>query len=82
MTTVLRDSDDALSKMFLFILRPAVYTDSAFLTMTLLSVYGLIHGVACVPKKRVSALRSLLRYGAVVLQRGVHPSNLDSADEE
>ena len=60
--------DDAFSKMFLFILRLAVFTDSSFLIMTLLSLYGFIRGVACVPKKRASAMKSLLRYGVDVIQ--------------
>jgi hypothetical protein len=39
--------------------------------MTFLCVYGLIHGIARVPKNRVSALKSLLNYGVEVLKHGL-----------
>ena len=59
------------SKLFLVVLKLLVYSESSLLTMTFLSLYGLVHGVACVPRKRVSALKSLLRYGVQVLQHGL-----------
>ena len=61
-----------VSKLSLFMLRLVVYSKSRFLIMTFLSLYGLIHGVACVPKNRLSAVKSLLRYGADVFQHGLH----------
>ena len=48
-----------------------VHSKSRFLTMTFLSVYGLVHGVACVPGSRISAVKSLLRYGVDVFQHGL-----------
>ena len=57
------------SKLFLSMLMLVVYSNSSVLTMTLLSFYGLIHGVACVPKNRMSSIKSLLRYGVNVLRR-------------
>ena len=74
MTSSQQESDDALSKIFLFFLRFAVYSDSSFLIMTLLSLYGFIRGVACVPRKRLSAARSLLRYGVNVVEKKVGSS--------
>ncbi|MGA3291021.1 MAG: hypothetical protein ABSD42_12375 [Candidatus Bathyarchaeia archaeon] len=47
--------------------------------MTFLSLYGLIHGVACVPGSRVSAVKSLLHYGVEVLQHGLG-SPIQAAD--
>ena len=73
MTTFSAKSNNAVSKIFLFVLKPLVYSNSKFLAMTALSLYGLIHGVACVPKSRVSAVKSLLCYGANVLQHGLNP---------
>jgi hypothetical protein len=69
-----KKSDGAFSKLFLFILRLTVYSKSSFLTMTTLSLYGLIRGVACVPRKRASAVKSLMYYGVKVLQNGVGES--------
>jgi len=74
MTIFSRKQDDVFSKLFLFILRLAVYSKSTFLTMTALSLFGLIHGVACVPRKRASAVKSLLRYGVAVLQHALGAS--------
>jgi hypothetical protein len=68
------ESDKAFAKLFLFILRLAVYSKSSLLTMIFLSLYGLIHGVACVPRKRASAVKSLLRYGIEVVQQGLGSS--------
>jgi len=63
-------ANSGFSKLFLFALMLAVYSKSSFLTMTLLSLYGLVHGVASVPKKRTSAIKSLIRYGArIILQK-------------
>ncbi len=66
-----KKSDDAFSKLFLLILRLTVYSKSTFLTMTALSLYGLIGGVACVPRKRLSAVKSLLLYGVAVFQHAL-----------
>ena len=67
----LRTSSSGVSNLSLFVLMLAVYSGSTFLTMTFLSLYGLIHGVANVPGRRVSAVKSLLRYGVEVLQNGL-----------
>ena len=69
MIIVSRNSDDALSRVFFFFLKLAVFSDSSFLTMTMLSLYGFICGVAHVPKKRTSAAKSLLHYGVSVIQK-------------
>ena len=71
-----KDAKFRVAKVFLFVLMLAVYSNSLFLTMTLLSLYGLIHGVACVPGSRVSAVKSLLRYGVDVFQQGVGSSHV------
>ena len=62
----------------LFILRLLVYSNSMTLTMTFLSLYGYIEGIAKVPRKRVSAVKSLLHYGASVLQHGLRLHHLAS----
>lgn len=67
-----RKSENAFSKVFLAVLKLAVYSNSAFLTMTLLSLYGLINGVAYVPRKRLSAVKSILHYGVNVLHHGLN----------
>jgi len=69
-----KNSDGAFSKLFLLVLRLAVYSKSSFLTMSALSMYGLIRGVACVPRKRASSVKSLLLYGVRVLQHGLSES--------
>ena len=59
-------SEGAFSKLFLLILKLAVYSKSTFLTMTALALYGLITGVACVPRKRAKRDEkpsSLWRFG-------------------
>ena len=66
--------DNWASKLPLFLLRLAVYSNSSLLAMTFLSIFGLIHGIAHVPKKRLSGAKSLLHYGVEVLQHGLHPS--------
>jgi hypothetical protein len=71
MIVVSGNSDGAFSKLFLLILKLAVYSKSSFLTMTALSLYGLISGVAFVPRKRASAVKSLLRYGVAVLHHAL-----------
>ena len=71
LTVFSQKSDGVFSKLFLFVLRFAVYSKSSVLTMTTLSLYGLIRGVACVPRKRVSSVKSLLRYGVDVLHHGL-----------
>ena len=60
-------ANSGFSKLFLFALMLAVYSKSSLLTMALLSLYGLVHGVASVPEKRASAMKSLIRYGAKIL---------------
>ena len=67
----LKKLDRRSSKPALFILRLVVYSNSSFLTMTFLSMYGLVHGVACVPKSRISAVKSLLHYGVQVFEHGL-----------
>ena len=57
---LLGKSEGAFSKLFLLMLKLAVYSKSTFLTMTTLALYGLITGVAYVPRKRLSAVKSLL----------------------
>jgi hypothetical protein len=51
------------------VLRPVVYSGSGFLAKVLLSVYGLTRSVAIIPKKRLGAVKSLLRYGVDVSQK-------------
>jgi hypothetical protein len=41
------------------------------LTMTFLSLYGFVEGIAKVPTKRASAAKSLLHYGVSVLHHGL-----------
>ena len=65
------EATSRFSKLSLVVLRLVVYSKSRFLTMTFLSLYGLINGVARVPGSRVSAVKSLLRYGVDVLQHGL-----------
>jgi hypothetical protein len=66
-----RKSKSLVSKLLLFVLKLSVYSKSSFLTMTFLSLYGLIHGVAYVPTNRANALKSLLHYGVKVFQHGL-----------
>jgi len=61
-------------KFPLFVLKLAVYSKSSVLTMTFLSLYGLIHGIAHVPINRLVAVKSLLQYGVEVLQKGLGTS--------
>jgi len=72
-------SSRRVSKLALFVLMLVVYSKSRFLAMTFLSLYGLIHGAACVPRNRVSAVKSLLHYGVDVLQHGLD-SPIQTAD--
>ncbi len=58
-------------KLPLLILRLLVYSNSMQLTMAFVSSYGLIEGIAKVPRKRLSSVKSLLRYGVSVLQHGL-----------
>ncbi len=55
--------------LFLFVLRPVVYSGSSFLAKVILSLYGLIHSVTIIPRKRLSAVKSLLNYGVTVIQK-------------
>jgi hypothetical protein len=54
--------------LFLLVLRLVVYCGSSFLAKVVLSLYGLIHSWTVFPKNRVSAAKSLLRYGVAVIQ--------------
>lgn len=58
----------------LFVLRVLVYSKSSLITMIFLSLFGLIQGVARVPRNRMSAVKSLLSYGVDVFQRGLGTS--------
>lgn len=69
-----KTSSDGVSKLTIFALMIVVHSNSRFLIMTFLSIYGLIHGVASVPASKGSAVKSLLRYGVVVLKNGVGSS--------
>ncbi len=62
-------AQDGFLEVFLFVLRPVVYSKSSFLAKVVLSLYGLIHSVAVVPRKRVSAVKSLLHYGVEVVEQ-------------
>jgi hypothetical protein len=67
-----QNSQNSISlKLPLFILRLVVYSNSMQLTMAFVSLYGLIEGIVKVPRKRLSSVKSLLRYGASVLQHGL-----------
>ena len=67
-------SNNLVLQLPLFVLKLAVYSKSSVLTMTFLSLYGLIHGVARVPRKRINAVKSLLNYGIKVLKHGLGTS--------
>ena len=62
-------AQDSFLDLFLFVLRLAVYSKSSFLAKVLLSLCGLIHSVAVVPRNRLSGVKSLLRYGVEVVQQ-------------
>jgi hypothetical protein len=64
-------SNILFSKVPLFVLKLTVYSKSSVLPMTLLSLYGLIHGVASVPRNRINAVKSLLHYSVEVFQHGL-----------
>ncbi len=67
-------SKTGVSKLPLFVLMLAVYSESSVLPMIFLSVYGLIHGVAHVPRNRIRAVKSLLDYSVKVVQHGLGTS--------
>ncbi|MCW4011140.1 MAG: hypothetical protein NWF05_11065 [Candidatus Bathyarchaeota archaeon] len=56
--------------MFFFVLMLVVYSNSKFLTMTFLSLYGAVYGMARA-SNRINAMTSLLHYGSEVLQHGL-----------
>jgi hypothetical protein len=56
------------SKLFLFVLRLAVYPKSSFLCMVLVSLYGLTFSIGF-PARRMNAMKSLVRYGVEVVQK-------------
>ena len=62
-------SVDWFTQLFLLVLRPVVYSGSGFLAKVLLSVYGLTCSIAVIPRKRLGAVKSLLRYGVDVTQK-------------
>jgi hypothetical protein len=64
-----KTASDWSLKLFFVILRLVVYSKSSFLAKIVLSLYGLIHSVAIVPRKRLGAVKSLLRYGVDVIQK-------------
>jgi hypothetical protein len=66
-----KQRNSALIILPLFVLRLLVYSNSLTLTMTFLSLYGYVEGIAKVPRKRVSTIKSLLSYGASVLEHGL-----------
>ncbi len=67
-----QNSQNSISlKLPLLILRLVVYSNSMQLTMAFVSLYGFIEGIAKVPKKRLSAVNSLLGYGVSILQHGL-----------
>ncbi len=68
-------SQSVFTTFFLFVLCPVVYSRSSFLAKTVLSLYGLIHGVTIVRKKRLSAVKSLINYGVTVIQKKLESSN-------
>ena len=67
-------SDSLVLQLPLFVLKLAVYSKSSVLTMTFLSLFGLIQGIARVPINRLSAVKSLLHYGVEVSQKGLGTS--------
>lgn len=66
--------NSSFSKLPLLILWLLIYSKSSVLTMSFLSLYGLIQGVARVPRNRVNAVKSLLHYGVEVLEHGLGTS--------
>ncbi len=71
-------AQDGFLEFFLLVLRPVVYSKSSFLAKVVLSLYGLIHSVAVVPRKRVSAVKSLVRYGVEVVEQRLRPPSQGS----
>jgi len=69
MMNIKKTSQDWFLHLFFVALRLVVYSKSSFLAKVLLSLYGFIHGTALVPRKRMSAAKSLLRYGVDVIQK-------------
>jgi hypothetical protein len=63
------ESENWFTELFLFVLRLVVYSGSSFLAKVLLSLYGLIHSLAVLPGKKMSAAKSLFRYGVAVIQK-------------
>jgi hypothetical protein len=57
--------------LLLFILKLAIYSKSSVLPMIVLSLFGLVHGVANVPKNRINAVKTLLHYGIKVFKNGL-----------
>ncbi len=68
---------DWFATLFLFVLRPVVYSGSSFLAKVLLSLYGLTQSITVVQRKRLSAVKSLLNYGVTVIQKKLAHELLD-----
>jgi hypothetical protein len=71
---VFKKFHEVFMALFLFVFRPVVYSGSSFLAKTVLSLYGLIHSITVVRKKRLSAVKSLLNYGVTVIQKKLESS--------
>jgi hypothetical protein len=69
-----KNSHAMLMALFLFVLRPIVYSGSSFLAKVALSLYGFVESVAIVPRKRLSSVKSLLNYGVTVIQKKLQSS--------
>jgi hypothetical protein len=69
--SILRLVKKRLSRLFFFVLMLVVYSNSKFLAMTFLSLYGAVYGMARASRNRINALTSLLHYGSEVLQHGL-----------
>ncbi len=65
----MRHPTDWFLEMFLLLLRPVVYSGSSFLAKIALSLYGFIHSISIVRRKRLSAVKSLISYGVAVVQK-------------
>jgi hypothetical protein len=46
-----------------------VYSGSATLAKTLLSLYGFTRSITVIPGKKYATIKSLLHYGAAVIQK-------------
>ncbi len=69
MTGSKKASNDWFTALSLFALWLVVYSGSSFLAKMVLSLYGLIHGMATFQRKRVSAAKSIFCYGMTLIQK-------------